>query len=183
MNTIMVNKGKTNEEVLTLVKLQLEHINEMMVLQDKVVDAIIEKETYVSSLREEFEKIITNIGCIMGYQTQEGKLVALGAYSVYGYNEHNYGYDLDFQGEMLLNMGQIETTIVDPDYRGNGLQRKMCEALEEVARADKKMYISATVSPVNRYSLNNFLALDYEIKKEKLKYGGVRRYIVCKSLR
>lgn len=183
MNEIIANKGKSNEEILTLVQLQLEHIDQIITLQDRVVDSIIKKEIYASSSRKEFEDIIKEIGCIMGYQTQEGKIVALGAYSVYGYNEHNYGYDLDFEGEALLNIGQVESILVDSDYRGNGLQRKICTALEEVARLEEKRYIAATVSPDNSHSLNNFLALGYEIKKEKLKYGGLRRYILCKSLR
>ena len=34
----------------------------------------------------------------------------------------------------------------------------------------------------NKYSLKSFLDLGYEIKKDKLKYGGLRRYVVAKEL-
>ena len=34
----------------------------------------------------------------------------------------------------------------------------------------------------NKYSLKSFLDLGYEIKKDKLKYGGLRRYVVAKKL-
>lgn len=182
MSTPSQNKKLSGKEELILCKLSLDQMQSVMALQDKVVEGIVHKEMFVSSPQEELEEIIKDIGCMMGYQTQEGKLVAMGVYAGYGYHAHNYGYDLGFEGEELLTVGQIEATIVDPDYRGIGLQRKLCEALEEVARKDNKTYITATVSPINPYSLNNFLTLGYENKLEKLKYGGVKRYILCKKL-
>lgn len=170
-----------NGEKLTLINLTLRDIEDIMKLQDRVSHALINKETYVCSLKEEFENVIQNKG-LLGYKTEDQKLVALGAYMSYGYDPHNYGYDLEFHEDKLLTVGQIESTIVDPKYRGNGLQRKLCEGLEMLARKDQKNYIMATVSPMNPYSLNNFLQLGYINKKEKLKYGGLRRYILCKKL-
>lgn len=170
-----------NGEKLTLVNLTLQDIEDIMKLQDRVSHALINKETYVCSSKEEFENTIQNRG-LLGYKAEDQKLVALGAYMSYGYDLHNYGYDLDFHEDKLLTVGQIESTIVDPKYIGNGLQRKLCEALEMLARKEQKNYIMATVSPMNTYSLNNFLQLGYINKKEKLKYGGLRRYILCKKL-
>ena len=171
-----------NGEKLILTKLNQKDIQDIMKLQDNVCHSIVNKEIYVSSSQEEFEKVIQNIGYILGYKTEAQRLVALGAYISYGYEAHNYGYDLEFTKEKLLTVGQIESIIVDPEYRGNGLQKKLCNALERIAREQGKSYIMATVSPMNPYSLNNFLALGYANKKEKLKYGGLRRYIVCKEL-
>lgn len=179
---IIAHEKAKNSEKLVLKKLTLEDIEDIMALQDKVSGAIVNKEIYASSSKEEFEEAIRKTGCLLGYKTEDQRLVALGAYMSYGYDAHNYGYDLEFTGEKLLTVGQIEATIVDPDYRGNGLQKKLCKALEGIAREDKKAYIMATVSPNNPYSLNNFLALGYDNKKEKLKYGGLRRYILCKKL-
>lgn len=178
---IACEKAK-NGEKLILIKLTLQDIEDIMKLQDKVSHALPSKELYVCSSKEEFEQVIQNGGCLLGYKTENQKLVALGAYMSYGYNPHNYGYDLEFNEDKLLTVGQIESTIVDPEYRGNGLQKKLCEALERLAREEQKSYIMATVSPINPYSLNNFLKLGYINKKEKLKYGGLRRYILCKKL-
>lgn len=179
--TIAYEKAK-NGEKLFLTKLTLQDIEDIMKLQDKVSQVLPNKEIYVCSSKEEFEEAIRNIGGLLGYKTEDQKLVALGTYISYGHNPHNYGYDLEFTEEELLTVGQIESTIVDPEYRGNGLQKKLCEALERIAREEQKNYIMATVSPMNPYSLNNFLALGYINKKEKLKYGGLRRYILCKKL-
>lgn len=181
-NQIIACEKAKNGEKLMLTKLTLKDIKDIMHLQDKVSHAIINKEIYASSSKEDFEEAIRSIGCLLGYKTEDQRLVALGAYMSYGHEVHNYGYDLEFDEEKLFEVGQIESTIVDPEYRGNGLQKKLCEALEMIAREEKKTYIMATVSPMNPYSLNNFLALGYVNEKEKLKYGGLRRYILCKKL-
>lgn len=180
-SSIIASEETKNGEKLILTKLTLRDIEDIIKLQDKVSHALLNKETYVCSSKEEFEKVIQNNG-LLGYKTEDQKLVALGAYMSYGYDLHNYGYDLEFNEDKLLTVGQIESTIVDPEYRGNGLQKKLCEALEILAREEQKNYIMATVSPMNPYSLNNFLKLGYINEKEKLKYGGLRRYILCKKL-
>ena len=68
------------------------------------------------------------------------------------------------------------------EYRGNKLQRLICEELEKIARKDNIEILSATASPYNEFSVNTFMNLGYEIKKDKLKYGGLRRYVLVKEL-
>ena len=84
--------------------------------------------------------------------------------------------------EELLSVGQIESTVVSPEYRGNSLQKKICLELERISKNNNDKLLCATVSPYNKYSLKSFLDLGYEIKKDKLKYGGLRRYVVAKKL-
>lgn len=167
---------------LHLEVLTLHDLDQIMTLQDKVVAALDNPELYVSSSRLEFQHAIEEIGYLVGYKTPQGQLAALGVYVSWGDNPRNYGYDIDLQGSHLLKVGQVDTTIVDPDFRGYGLQKKLCLELERFARSQGKSYLLATVAPNNPFSLNNFLALGYENKKEKLKYGGLRRCILCKSL-
>ena len=62
------------------------------------------------------------------------------------------------------------------------MQRMICNILEQIAIEDNIEIITATVSPFNKYSLNSFISLDYKIVKEKLKYGGLKRYILRKVL-
>ena len=72
--------------------------------------------------------------------------------------------------------------MVSPEYRGNSLQKKICLELEKISKNNNDKLLCATVSPYNKYSLKSFLDLGYEIKKDKLKYGGLRRYVVAKKL-
>ena len=52
----------------------------------------------------------------------------------------------------------------------------------KISKNNNDKLLCATVSPYNKYSLKSFLDLGYEIKKDKLKYGGLRRYVVAKKL-
>lgn len=107
----------------------------------------------------------------------------MGVYVSLGIDEDNYGYDLGIEGEQLLKVCQIESTVVKKNYRGNGLQKIICNELENIGIRDGMNIISATVYPENKYSLNTFLNLGYQVKREKIKYGGYRRYILEKKLR
>ena len=76
----------------------------------------------------------------------------------------------------------LSQAYVKSEYRGNKLQRLICEELEKIARKDDIEILSATASPYNEFSVNTFMNLGYEIKKDKLKYGGLRRYVLVKEL-
>ena len=74
-----------------------------------------------------------------------------------------------------------DSAIVHPDYRGNGLQRKLLEAALGLLRPGI-VGIGATVSPENQYSLNNALASGFEIVCRREMYGGYDRYLLAKKL-
>ena len=159
------------------------YIEEIMKLQENVERLIENKELYVSSTKDEYVEYIENPGKVIGYFTLDSnELIALGVYRKLGYNKENYGYDLDMEGEKLLEVGQVEVTIVREDFRGNKLQKVLCEILEEIALEDKISIMTATVSPYNKYSLNTFESIGYKIGKDKFKYGGLRRYVLIKYL-
>ena len=56
----------------------------------------------------------------------------------------------------------------------------MCEILEKEGSKTGATIMMATASPDNLYSLNTFKALGYEVVKEKIKYGGYKRFILKK---
>ena len=112
----------------------------------------------------------------------DDEIIAMGVYAKKGYDKGNYGYDIELKGEELLNVGQIESTVVREEYRGNKLQRIICEELEKIAIENNTKIVCATASPYNEFSVNTFKSLGYEIKKDKIKYGGLRRYVLVKEL-
>ena len=177
--TLKSKDGNVIEAILK--KLDKSYINSIMKFQDEIVEGLDNKELYFPSKEEEFLEFISEKGNIVGCVTEDDELIAMGVYCKLGYDDSNYGYDIGIKGEDLLKVGQIESTLVKENFRGNKLQRRICESLEEISKENGDLIISATASPYNPYSVNTFLDLGYEIAKDKIKYGGLRRYVLVKK--
>ena len=183
MNKILKLKRKDGEIIEAKLKnLDISYIDKIMELQATILEGLEDKRLYAPTDREEFINYINSLGKIIGYVTEEDDLIAMGAYTKKGYNKENYGYDIDLEGEDLLKVGQIDSTIVREEYRGNRLQKIICEVLEEIAKEEGNTILCATASPYNEFSVNTFKNLDYKIKRDKIKYGGLRRYVLVKYL-
>lgn len=180
--TILNKKTGINTEVEIKV-LDLRYIDKIMELQLNMYEELDNKDFYSCSDKEEFIRTINEKGKIIGCTSlKDDELIAIGVYIEYGYEDHNYGYDVGIEGEALLKVGQLESMIVSKDYRGNKLQKLMCEILEEVGKDAGMNYICATAAPDNIYSVNTFKKLNYKIMADKFKYGGLRRYVLLKDL-
>ena len=176
-------KDKTGNEVeAKFKKLDASYIDKIMELQKDIIDNLLDKNFYASTDKEGFISDINRGAHIVGCVTSDDELIAMGVYIKFGYDDCNYGYDLDIEGEELLKVGQIESTVVRESFRGNRLQYIICSKLEDIAREDNISILGATVAPKNIYSLNNFKRLGYSVEKEKLKYGNYLRYILKKEL-
>lgn len=163
-------------------RLDIKYIDKIIKLEEEIVQSLVDMNFYATTDRDEYIECIKRDAYILGVVTIYDELIAMGVYIKYGYSKHNYGYDLEIQGEELLNVGQIQSTVVKENYRGNGLQEIICSKLEEIAKSDNSRILSATVAPNNIYSLNNFKKLGYSVEKEKIKYGSYLRYILKKAL-
>ena len=98
-----------------------------------------------------------------------------------GLEEYNYGYDLGFDREKLLQVVNMDSAAVHPDYRGQGLQRRLLDTAEQELRERGVRYQLCTIHPENSFSLNNALKQGYEIQKTCPKYGSVRHFL-CKTI-
>lgn len=183
MNNILNLKRKDGIEVKVELKvLNISYLDKIMELQKIIIDGLENKELYADTEREEFEEYIKKNGKILGCVTEDDELIAMGIYAKKGYDKSNYGYDIGLENEELLKIGQIESTVVKEEYRGNKLQKIICEELEKIAVKEDTKILCATASPYNEFSVNTFKSLGYEIKKDKLKYGGLRRYVLAKII-
>lgn len=182
MENIKLKDKNGNEVEAKFKKLDVSYIDKIMELQKDIIDNLLDKNFYASTDRNEFISDIYIGSHIIGCVTSDDELIAMGVYIKFGYDECNYGYDLDIEGEELLNVGQIESTVVKESYRGNRLQYIICSKLEDIAREDNVTILGATVAPKNSYSLSNFIKLGYTVEREKLKYGNYLRYILKKKL-
>ena len=109
-------------------------------------------------------------------------ILSVVVYAKKGYDKSNYGYDIGLENEELLKVGQIESTVVKEEYRGNKLQKIICKELEKIAVKNGSKILCATASPYNKFSVNTFISLGYKVKEDKLKYGGLRRYVLAKII-
>ena len=108
----------------------------------------------------------------------------LGAYFILRYcgqSEHNYAAFLGVPKSEWDHWANADSAIVHPDWRGNGLQRKLLEAAMPLLRPGI-VGIGATVSPENQYSLNNALASGFTIAARREMYGGYDRYLLKKMV-
>lgn len=99
-----------------------------------------------------------------------------------GSSEDNLGTYLRLPEQELLQVAHMETVAVAADFTGNGLQRKLLIEGEKAAAAAGYRHFMATVHPDNHYSLSNFQRLGYKKIAEALKYGGLRRWVLEKSI-
>jgi hypothetical protein len=184
MNSDLIIKKKDGSIVKAKFKILDEsYLDKIMALQEYIVNGLTEKEWYAPSSKEEFRRSIIKDGKILGCVLEDDSLIAMGVYCEYGYDKHNYGYDLNLEQEDLLGVGQIESTLVRDEYRGNRLQKKICKVLEEEASKNNIQILSATASPYNVYSVNTFKSLNYTIEADKFKYGGLRRFVFKKEIK
>lgn len=180
---IMIKK-KGEDCVSAVIKcLDMNYLDKILELEKSIYDDLEDKNYYSCSSRKDYSEIILKKGKVIGCVVKESdELVAMGVYASHGDDEHNYGYDLNVKGEDLLRVGQIESTVVSPEYRGNGLQNIICDILEGLSKQNCDKMIAATVYPENTYSLNTFKKRGYKVMADKLKYGGLRRYVMMKEI-
>ena len=99
-----------------------------------------------------------------------------------GPTEDNLGTYLHLSEKELLKVAHMETVAVASGFTGNGLQRKLLIEGEKAAATMGLRHFMATVHPENHYSLSNFQRLGYKKIAEALKYGGLRRWVLEKSI-
>ena len=114
-------------------------------------------------------------GSMSFWIAMDGEKVA-GVFSVLypGLRSDNYGYDLDFTEEELLQVFHMDTAAVHRDYRGMGLQKQMALMAENMLAGQGRRILLCTIHPDNSFSLNNMLKQGYEVQKCIGKYDSER---------
>ena len=183
MTRILKIKNLQQEIVTcTISTLKEENLNQVVNLQKEVVNTLENKEYFFKTENSEFRGILNNKENIcLGCFNESNELIAYGMF-IKPTLLDNYGLDINLEKDLLPLVGHIESTIVHPNYRGNSLQKHLIAAIEELIDRNKFSILCATVHPDNKASLKTFLKLGYEVKIEKEKYGGLRRYVLMKSI-
>ncbi|SDK41558.1 Acetyltransferase (GNAT) family protein [Jeotgalicoccus aerolatus] len=161
-------------------KLSTKNIEEIMQLQDRVYEVLEQKEVLEKLSKEEMESCL-NQGYVTGV-FDNGKLAALRMMYIPSLDEKEHlADDVGVPRDRSI---YSEISLVDPPYRGQGLQTKMGEYLiKQVKESGDFDYIFSTVMPVNLASLKDKFRLGFKIMRTRLKYGGKRRHILYMPLK
>ncbi|HEX5565008.1 MAG TPA: hypothetical protein VFX34_08610 [Sporosarcina sp.] len=171
---------RSGQEV-TIRSLALDDLGTIMELQEKVIASL----TVTSFLQplsvEEFRFILNGNGSMIG-AFHDNRLIAFRAMLEPEIDDHHLGKDADLPDSALPSVLYSEVTNVDPEYRGNSLQRILGEFLMQNIDRARHRYVFATVAPFNIASLKDKFALGMHIISLQKKYGNLLRYTLMKDL-
>lgn len=175
---------KQNNESFHVALLSLEHIEQILSLQNIVVEALEDKSRLQPLSQEEFQYILEGNGMMIGAFI-ENELIAFRALLVPPIDDEHLGLDIGLSESELHRIIYQEISNVHPNCRGNGMQKILANVImDELQKEDSKYdYVCCTVAPFNIPSLKDKFAQGMAIAALKEKYGGNLRYVFVKELR
>ncbi|BCC57008.1 GNAT family N-acetyltransferase [Bacillus cereus] len=175
---------KQNNESFHVTLLSLEHIEQILSLQNIVVEALEDKSRLQPLSQEEFQYILEGNGMMIGAFI-ENELIAFRALLVPPIDDEHLGIDIGLSESELHRVIYQEISNVHPNCRGNGMQKILANVImDELQKEDSKYdYVCCTVAPFNIPSLKDKFAQGMAIAALKEKYGGNLRYVFVKELR
>jgi len=156
-------------------------LDEIVALQKRVYDHVQDKNTFVMTTEEGLAESIDFDVCIGAYHC--GVLIAFTLMVVYPYSSRNLGLYLDYTPQQCAKCATYDTTFVDPDYSGYGLQRAFIRLKDRIAGEMGREEVLATVSPDNARSLQNLESSGFTVAGRKKMYGDFDRLILKKGLK
>ena len=173
--------GKGEPAKMTFRKAVSEDIDAIINLQKRMFDALPNKDLCKTLPRETFKtQLIEDV--FFAADSADGRLAG---FSILVPNDpdnpRNYGNYLGYDREQMKKAVGFDLTVVDPDFRGRGLQRIFNKLRIGVAVEMGATEGLVTISPENLYSLRNFLIMNFEIIDEREMYGGKKRYLLRKE--
>jgi ribosomal protein S18 acetylase RimI-like enzyme len=164
-------------------------LEEVVALQGFVYSKLPNKQVlYLDS----YDEMMTDMRLgakIIGVFNQDQDLIAYRYVGFPGYDNKNLGYDIKLPEKELSKVVHLETTVVHPDYRGNGLQSATLQEMIPVIKEMGYKHMLCTVSPQNYFSLFNIMKNGLKIKALKKKYEdvnngkeGLWRFILHRNL-
>lgn len=175
---------KQNNESFHVTLLSLEYIEQILLLQNVVVEALEDKSRLQPLSQEEFQYILEGNGMMIGAFI-ENELIAFRALLVPPIDDEHLGLDIGLPESELHRVIYQEISNVHPNCRGNGMQKILATVImDELQKEDSKYdYVCCTVAPFNIPSLKDKFAQGMKIAALKEKYGGSMRYVFVKELR
>ncbi|MBX8942374.1 MULTISPECIES: GNAT family N-acetyltransferase [Lysinibacillus] len=177
----IIYDGKLGETPFFVIKLTLQHLQQIEELQVEVYEALADQSILQPLSTEEFEYILNGHGMMIGAYVGE-ELIAFRALLKPPIDEEHLGYDCGIAENEFQRVLYQEISNVSPKYRGYGLQKTLATVVMENIDLEKYDYVCSTVKPYNIPSLKDKFSQDLVIKGLKIKYVDKLRYIFYKDL-
>ncbi|MFC5543379.1 GNAT family N-acetyltransferase [Ureibacillus suwonensis] len=178
----VIEEGVLKDIPYHVKKLKVDHIPQILDLQQAVVDSLPDKQTLEPLSDEEFRFILEGNGLMIGVFIED-RLIAFRALLIPEMDDQGLGKDIGLtEEEDLKRVLYQEISNVHPDFRGYGLQKKMAQIIMKHIDMSNFDYVLATVMPYNIPSIKDKLHQGMYIAALKEKYGGKLRYIFFKPL-
>lgn len=153
------------------------HLDQILCLQDTIAKNLSDPTSYYLEPVQFFCKQLTIERMAMGifYKNQ---LVGFHMASYPDLNEGRLGVDIGLSQEELLHCIQWGPVAIHPDHRWRGLLNKVAKRHLRILEEMGYRHICLTISPNNYPTLRSTIAQGFVIKKLKLKYNNLLRYIL-----
>lgn len=158
--------------------------DEFKSFQYSIVSALEDQTTLQPLTDEEIQYVQGEGGILLGVYAEE-QLIAVRALLFPGEHEDNLGRDLGLSYEEQMRVVHQEISLVDPDYRGNGLQQTMAKVIMQELKFINPYFehVCCTVSPANLPSMRDKFKQEMIVVDVKDKYDSMPRYIFYKPLK
>jgi len=163
--------------------LTIDHLPEILRVQDEVVKKLTNPETLQPLTDDEFRFILEGNGFMVGAFVEK-ELIAFRALLVPIIDDEHLGLDIGLKEDELQSVIYQEISNVHPAYRGNQLQKTLATIVmrELATRNHNFRYVCCTVAPFNIPSLKDKFAQKMQVAALKAKYGEKLRYIFVRDL-
>ncbi|NRR18448.1 GNAT family N-acetyltransferase [Bacillus pacificus] len=184
MTVLYKGSLKQNNDPFHVTLLSKEHIEQILLLQNVVVEALEDKSRLQPLSQEEFQYILEGNSMMIGAFIKN-ELIAFRALLVPPIDDEHLGLDIGLSESELHRVIYQEISNVHPNCRGNGMQKILATVImDELQKENNKYdYVCCTVAPFNIPSLKDKFSQGMEIAALKEKYGGSMRYVFVKELR
>lgn len=149
------------------------NLDEYLEYYDMVMDNMERKEFIGYFNKEDMQTILKDGAKLFVYRNNK-EIVCSFVYipaCEHSMKKLNLNYD-------IKDVGECGPLLVNPKYRGNGLQYQMLQVLTKYCKKLGKKYLITTVHPDNVYSINNFLKEGYKLRNKFVFHRGPRNLYV-----
>lgn len=149
------------------------NLDEYLEYYDMVIDNMEKKELLGYFTKDEMQTILKNGSKLFVYRN-DNEIVCSFLYLPASENSLKK-FKLNYN---INEVGECGPIIVNPKYRGNGLQCQMLQELTKYCKKIGKNYLITTIHPDNVYSINNFLKEGYKLRNKFVFHRGPRNLYV-----